>query len=64
MGADHSLILDIGTSGAKALLFTFDLEVVGRAYAPLSKDHPRRGWVEQNPDELVAGSKRGLCEVG
>ncbi len=52
----HALVLDIGTTGIKALVFDSAFAVVARAYRPIKKMTPRRGWVEQDPRELVRAS--------
>lgn len=43
------LVLDIGTSSAKAVLFDLDGTVLGEQEAPYATQAPRAGWEEQNP---------------
>jgi glycerol kinase len=53
--ARYLLGIDQGTTATKAVLFNERLEVVADATRPLrSTRHPYPGWVEQDPDELVA----------
>lgn len=56
----HIAVLDIGTSGVKAFVFGPDFKVASRAWRPLEKYSPRKGWVEQRPDSLIAASRLAL----
>lgn len=56
----HIAVLDIGTSGVKAFVFGPDFKVASRAWRPLEKYSPRRGWVEQKPPLLLAASRLAL----
>jgi len=49
----YALVLDVGTTGVKAFVFAEDGRIVSRAHHELKKKFPRRGWVEQDPRELV-----------
>lgn len=55
--------VDIGTSGAKAMIFDQD----GRPLAAASREYPctypRPGWVEQDPDALVAAVMEALRQA-
>ena len=46
------LAIDQGTSATKTALVNPAGEVVARAAADLAVHHPRKGWVEQSPDEI------------
>src|SRR5580692_7732754 len=46
------LAIDQGTSATKSALVNRAGDVVARGAAGLAVRHPRRGWVEQSPDEL------------
>ncbi len=59
----YYLVLDIGTSGIKALVFDDQLNVVVRAHQPLKRYFPKKGWVEQEPEELLSASKKALQEA-
>ncbi|MDE2025889.1 MAG: glycerol kinase, partial [Patescibacteria group bacterium] len=59
----YFLVLDVGTSGIKALVFTRSLTVIGRAYKPIGKSLPQKGFVEQDPQELVEVSRLVLKQV-
>jgi xylulokinase len=57
--------LDIGTTGAKALLITDDGEVLGSAVREYPLETPRPGWVEQNPEhwwEAAINSIRAVLD--
>jgi len=59
----HTIILDIGTTGVKALVFDKDLRTVSEAYQPLAKFTPQSNWVEQSPDQLLTASKTVLQQA-
>lgn len=70
------LAIDQGTSATKTALVNARGEVVARGTAGLAVRHPRKGWVEQSPDEvwrsveesvsacLAAGGRDGLIGLG
>jgi glycerol kinase len=47
------LSIDQGTSSTKCLLVNGQGAVVARGSAPLGEQHPKPGWVEQDPLEIV-----------
>ena len=47
------LILDVGTTGIKAFVFDGKCQVLTKSYRKISKIRPRRGWVEQDPKEIL-----------
>ncbi len=49
----YFLVLDIGTSGIKALIFTEKLDVIGRSHKEIKRFFPYPKFVEQDPYELV-----------
>jgi glycerol kinase len=51
--ARYLLGIDQGTTGTKAVLFDEQLRVVDEAYQSIRVEHPRSGWVQQDPEELV-----------
>jgi len=57
------LVLDIGTTGIKAIIFDDELKIVAREYKKISKSFPQEGWVEQDPQELVDVSRELLKKV-
>ena len=58
-----ALVLDVGTTGVKAFVFGEDERVLSRASLPLSKSFPQKEWVEQDPFQILAVSKRVLQEA-
>jgi glycerol kinase len=44
--------IDQGTSGTTCLVLDEKLEAHGRGYREVAQQHPRPGWVEQDPEEL------------
>jgi glycerol kinase len=58
-----SLVLDLGTTGVKAFIFDNNFNILVKAYQPLKKYFPRKGWVEQKPQEFLEVSLRVLQEV-
>jgi len=55
--------LDLGTSGATALLLDDRLAVVARSARPIQTQYPRPGWVEQEPEGLLAAVQQVGIEV-
>jgi glycerol kinase len=53
-GADLVLAVDQGTSSTKCLLLDGRGAIVAGSTVPLGIRYPRPGWVEQDPDEIVA----------
>jgi glycerol kinase len=58
-GKKHILILDIGTTGVKGIVFDDDFAVVSLEYVSLKKNS-EHGRIEQNPKELLLASKQVL----
>jgi xylulokinase len=48
---DLLLTYDIGTTGAKAVLFTKEAAIVGSKYRQYDTYYPKPGWVEQEPEK-------------
>src|SRR4030042_1147781 len=63
MSDTHSLVLDVGTTGIKAFVFDGKLNLVAKNYLHLNKQFPKRGWVEQNPHEIIKKAEAVLSEV-
>jgi glycerol kinase len=58
MPEDLVLAIDQGTSSTKCILVDATGAIVSRAAVPISVSYPRPGWVEQDPDEIVASVLR------
>ncbi|MEX1026907.1 MAG: FGGY family carbohydrate kinase [Candidatus Paceibacterota bacterium] len=63
MSDQYFLVLDVGTTGVKALVFDTDDTVRARAYEPIAKKMPQEGWVEQDPDEFIRAARGVLAEA-
>ncbi|QGH69709.1 FGGY family carbohydrate kinase [Pseudactinotalea sp. HY158] len=50
----YVLAIDQGTSSTKAVVVTADGRVRAGASVPLTAESPRPGWVEQDPDRVLA----------
>lgn len=61
--ATQYLVLDIGTSGIKALVFDYKMQVIAREYKEIEIFYPKEGFVEQSPKELVDTSIEVLQKV-
>jgi xylulokinase len=48
--------IDVGTTGAKTIIFDLDGNCVGSGYVEYTCTYPNPGWVEQDPDVLVKGA--------
>jgi glycerol kinase len=55
------LAIDQGTSSTKCLLVNEAGEVVARGSAPMSVQHPRPGWVDQDPREIAASVSKAAA---
>ncbi len=54
MTPDHVIGIDQGTSGTKALLLDRDGHVLAYTGRAMAVCHPEPGWVEQDPEAMVA----------
>ncbi|MDP3697842.1 MAG: FGGY family carbohydrate kinase [Candidatus Taylorbacteria bacterium] len=59
----YTLVLDAGTTGMKGFVFDADYVVVASAYEKLQKSHLSKGWVEQDPEEIISKARKVLSEV-
>lgn len=50
------LVLDEGTTSTRALLYAPDGKIGGMAQQSLTQSYPRPGWVEQDPQEILANT--------
>src|SRR4029079_19515989 len=55
--------IDEGTSAVKAILFDADLRPVREARREKPLDHPRPGWVEQDPEAVREAVVGAVAEV-
>src|SRR5207237_5185735 len=55
--------IDEGTSAVKAVLYDADLHPLAEARREKSLSHPRPGWVEQNPDDVLVAVVGAIAEV-
>src|SRR3954451_2429658 len=58
---DLVLAIDQGTGSSKALVVDGTGAVVASAAKPLASAFPRPGWVEQSPEEIVAGVRGAVA---
>ena len=54
------LVLDVGTTGVKGFVFDRKLKLLGKSYHRLNKRFPKKGWVEQSPQDLINKSVLAL----
>ncbi|NQV13662.1 MAG: hypothetical protein HQ530_05180 [Parcubacteria group bacterium] len=59
----YFLVLDIGTTGVKALVFNNKLEIIAEAQRPLTRFTPQPDWVEQNPSQYLSASQSVLRQA-
>jgi glycerol kinase len=68
MPRDHLLVIDQGTTSTRAVVYDSSLRAVGQGQAEVLPSYPNPGWVEHDPDALVAsvGSQatRALLDAG
>lgn len=55
--------LDLGTSGAKALLIDDAQTVIAEAKAPLTVQMPHPNWSEQDPDSWIAACETAILKI-
>ena len=55
--------IDEGTSAVKAILFDADLRPLREARREKPLQHPRPGWVEQDPEDVVTAVVEAVAEV-
>jgi glycerol kinase len=55
--------IDEGTSAVKAVLYDGDLRPLAEARREKALSHPRPGWVEQNPEEVLAAVVDAVGEL-
>jgi len=55
--------IDEGTTAVKAALFDRELNAVAQARRPVPVTHPRPGWVEQDPELVLAAVVGAVAEV-
>ncbi len=55
--------IDEGTSAVKAVLYDADLRTVAEARRDKPLSHPRPGWVEQDPEEVLAAVVDAVAAV-
>jgi len=63
MTAPLLLGIDEGTTAVKAALFDGDLHVVAQARREIPVSHPQPGWVEQDPELILAAVVDAVAEV-
>ena len=59
----YLLGIDEGTSAVKAVLFDADLRPVAEARREKALIHPRPGWVEQDPEEVLSAVTEAIAEA-
>ncbi len=58
--AQYVMAVDIGTSSARAIIFSLDGMVAGMSQAQYSVDMPKPGWQEQDPDTIWRGAVKAI----
>jgi hypothetical protein len=61
--ATYLTCVDIGTSGAKGMVFDLDGNALASAYRGYPGTYPRPGWVEQDPDLLVGATINAIARA-
>jgi glycerol kinase len=55
--------IDQGTSGTTVIAFDEALKPLAQAYRAIQSYHPRAGWVEQNPHDIIQSIAEAVAEV-
>lgn len=61
--AGYVMAFDQGTTSSRAVIFNPAGEMVATASRPLSCHYPKPGWVEQDPEEILAGQVAAAREA-
>lgn len=59
----YHVVLDVGTTTVRAVAFDDAHRVIAKAGGKLRKSFPRRGWVEQDPREIVRLTEKALADL-
>jgi len=62
-GMTRLLGIDEGTSAVKAVLYDADLRQLAEARREKALSHPKPGWVEQDPEEVLAAVVAAVADV-
>lgn len=57
------LAIDEGTTNAKVICVDSSGQILGQASSPVGLSHPKAGWAEQDPEELLRSVKTAIAEV-
>ncbi|THE11685.1 gluconate kinase [Bacillus timonensis] len=60
MSHEYVIGLDLGTTSAKAVIFTLNGKVVAEAEDLVTSYYPKQGWVEQDPDEIERSAVKAI----
>ena len=61
--AKYIAAIDQGTTGSTVMILSTDARVLGRANREFAQHFPESGWVEHDPEEIIASVDRGLYAV-
>jgi len=63
--AEYRLVIDQSTSGTKVILFDTEsnIEMLQRVDKPHTQLYPQKGWVEHDPEEIVANVKDLIGQI-
>ncbi|MBI4568266.1 MAG: glycerol kinase GlpK [Planctomycetes bacterium] len=59
----YVLGIDQGTTGSTAILFDRQGNPRGRGYREITQHYPKPGWVEHDPEEIVAATGRAVSRA-
>lgn len=59
----HVLVLDVGTTGVKAFIFDSSLNRISKSYEKYPIRSKKKGWVEQDPNQILSASINVLKEA-
>ncbi len=61
--AEYILALDQGTTSSRAILFSKNGDIAAMSQFPLTQHYPSPGWVEHDPEEILATQLRAIGEA-
>jgi len=63
MSERYILALDQGTTSTRAILFDRHLRIVSLSQKATKQSYPKDGWVEQNPEEILATTDATIAQA-
>ena len=60
---EYIIALDQGTTSSRALIFDRNGKILSKAQISFRQIYPEPGWVEHDPEEILASQLKALCDA-